>query len=85
VAVAGRGRIMSGLDAAIIGKGLRGRYTPATGQWSACCPAHDDATPSLTVKDGDGKVLIRCHAGCSQREVISALEPRGRPGKSADR
>src|SRR5262249_10331976 len=44
----------------------------------ARCPAHDDRTPSLSVSDGnDGKVLVHCHAGCSQDAVIVALQDRG--------
>ncbi len=48
------------------------------GQWCgtygmACCPAHDDTNPSLSVAQKNGRVLVCCHAGCSQREVISAL------------
>jgi putative DNA primase/helicase len=42
------------------------------------CPAHDDRTPSLHVSDSrDGKVLVRCHAGCSQDAVIEALKAKG--------
>ena len=44
----------------------------------ARCPAHDDQTPSLSIRDaGDGKVLVRCHAGCGQEQVISVLRSRG--------
>ena len=45
--------------------------------WTACCPAHDDREPSLSIRDADGKVLVRCHAGCNQRDVIAALKERG--------
>lgn len=45
--------------------------------WTACCPAHDDREPSLSIRDADGKVLVRCHAGCDQRDVIAALKERG--------
>lgn len=42
--------------------------------WSARCPAHDDKRSSLSVSEGDGgKVLIKCHAGCSYESVIDAL------------
>jgi hypothetical protein len=41
------------------------------------CPAHDDGTPSLSVVGRDGRVLVRCHAGCSQAAVIDALRSRG--------
>jgi putative DNA primase/helicase len=45
------------------------------------CPAHDDETPSLKVSEGkDGKVLLHCHAGCSQAAVIAALRSQGRWG-----
>ena len=45
--------------------------------WVARCPAHDDREPSLSIRDDDGKVLVRCHAGCDQRDVIAALKERG--------
>lgn len=45
--------------------------------WTARCPAHDDREPSLSIRDADGKVLVRCHAGCNQRDVIAALKERG--------
>ena len=45
--------------------------------WMACCPAHEDSNPSLSIKEVDGKVLVRCHAGCSQVAVIDALKARG--------
>jgi len=49
----------------------------------ACCPAHDDRTPSLSIRDAEGgKVLVRCHASCDQERVIYALRSRGLwPGK----
>lgn len=43
----------------------------------ARCPAHDDHTPSLSVSDRDGRVLVHCHAGCDQRAVLDALAERG--------
>ena len=45
--------------------------------WTACCPAHDDQRPSLSIRDAeDGMVLVRCHAGCDQAWVIAALRAR---------
>jgi putative DNA primase/helicase len=40
---------------------------------SGRCPAHDDSSPSLSVGEGaDGKVLLKCHAGCSLDAILSA-------------
>jgi putative DNA primase/helicase len=45
---------------------------------SACCPAHEDKQASLSIGEAeDGKVLLKCHAGCSQQAVIEALQARG--------
>lgn len=41
--------------------------------WHARCPAHDDRRPSLTLSPGrDGRVLIKCHAGCELPNVLRA-------------
>jgi len=45
--------------------------------WMARCPAHQDKTPSLSISDRDGKVLVHCFTGCSQDEVIAGLRARG--------
>ena len=47
--------------------------------WVACCPAHDDAIPSLSVTDNPdgGAPLVHCHAGCSQDAVLGELKARG--------
>jgi hypothetical protein len=43
-------------------------------RWTARCPAHADRHPSLSVGVGhDGRVLIRCHAGCTPEEIVQAL------------
>src|SRR5262245_26504684 len=55
---------------------LGGRKAGAV--WMARCPAHDDRCPSLVIADANGgKVLVHCHAGCDQRNVIAALQARG--------
>lgn len=64
------------MTAEIIAKALGGHRAGAT--WMARCPAHDDSSPSLAISAGsNGKVLVRCHAGCDQRDVIAALIERG--------
>lgn len=49
------------------------------GQAIACCPAHEDRTPSLSVTDrGEGQSpLIYCHAGCTWDAVRVALVSLG--------
>jgi hypothetical protein len=40
----------------------------------ARCPAHEDQQASLSVGEGeDGRVLLKCHAGCSVDAVCSSL------------
>ena len=64
------------MTAETIAKALGGRK--AGNGWTARCPAHDDRNPSLSISTGkDGKVLLRCHAGCDQAQVIDALRSRG--------
>lgn len=47
----------------------------ASGQdrWLACCPAHDDKTPSLQITQANDRVLIHCFAGCGGNEVLEAV------------
>jgi putative DNA primase/helicase len=64
------------MTAEAIAKALGGRK--AGGSWTARCPAHDDRTPSLSIRDSDQeKVLVYCHADCDQRDVIAALKEQG--------
>jgi hypothetical protein len=38
------------------------------------CPAHDDRKASLSLSEADdGKVLVRCHAGCTVDEIVAEL------------
>jgi hypothetical protein len=38
------------------------------------CPAHDDASPSLSVTEGqDGIVLLYCFAGCATESILRAM------------
>lgn len=43
----------------------------------ARCPAHDDEHPSLSINARGGRILVKCHAGCSQNRVLAALRDRG--------
>lgn len=39
----------------------------------ALCPAHDDKNPSLSVSNGGGKILLKCHAGCTPEAIVRAM------------
>lgn len=43
-------------------------------RWVACCPAHEDRSPSLSVLErNDGSILLHCFAGCEFKAVVEAL------------
>jgi hypothetical protein len=42
-------------------------------KWVACCPAHNDKSPSLAIAYKDGKILLHCFSGCSSSQIINAL------------
>ncbi|WP_175651031.1 virulence-associated protein E [Pseudomonas sp. Marseille-P9899] len=65
-------------------------------KWKACCPAHNDKHPSLAISEtSEGVVLIKCWAGCTTKEIVSAIglelrdlfpgekQPRRGPSKAA--
>lgn len=41
--------------------------------WIAKCPAHPDKSPSLTVKDSNGTILVHCFSGCSALDIVHAV------------
>lgn len=44
-------------------------------RWIACCPAHDDRNPSLSIAEPEpNKILIHCHAGCKTSNVLAAID-----------
>ena len=51
---------------------LEGRGSRRSGK-NYQCPAHDDATASLSLTEADGKALLHCHAGCQNDDVVAAL------------
>lgn len=47
---------------------------PSGNGWIACCPAHEDRSPSLSITEGDdGRALIKCHAKCTTAAICAAL------------
>jgi len=47
-------------------------------QWKALCPGHHDVKESLSIKEADGKVLLKCFAGCDLKDILKplGLEPK---------
>lgn len=53
---------------------LSGVKKTGRSSWAACCPAHEDRSPSLSVKvTDDGRTLLHCFGGCSTDAVLAAL------------
>lgn len=53
---------------------LRKVKKTGSGQFIACCPAHDDRSPSLSIREvDDGRVLLNCLAGCATEDVLGAV------------
>lgn len=65
------------MSAAEIAQALGGANRIGNG-WLACCPAHDDRTPSLKIIDTeDGGVAVHCFGGCEWQTVLDTLNGRG--------
>ena len=43
------------------------------GYWMCRCPAHEDKEASLSVKQGDKGIVLKCHAGCTPESVCASL------------
>ncbi len=51
------------------------KYKRSGNGWVACCPSHEDNTPSLSISESDnGTILVHCFSGCSQELVIGTLK-----------
>lgn len=57
--------------AARLPKGARPRGD--TGWYDAKCPGHDDERDSLSFRDGDVRLILRCHAGCDDAGIAAGL------------
>ncbi len=50
------------------------RVSKTSSGWTSRCPAHEDARPSLSIATAeDGRVLLRCFAGCELSAILGAL------------
>ena len=53
---------------------LQGVKKTGLSSWAARCPAHEDRSPSLSVKLlDDGRTLLHCFGGCSTDSVLAAM------------
>jgi hypothetical protein len=46
----------------------------------ACCPAHHDHNPSLSIREADVPrigFVVYCHAGCDWRDVVAGIQEAG--------
>jgi len=44
------------------------------GRWKAQCPAHEDRSPSLSIRElDDGRTLIHCFAECNTPDILAAI------------
>jgi hypothetical protein len=60
-----------------IAASLGGQSRKANGGYMARCPIHDDSTSSLSIDEKDGKILLKCMAGCDSREIIGLIRSNG--------
>jgi putative DNA primase/helicase len=64
------------INAQFIARSLKGKRAGAG--FVAHCPSHDDRNPSLSITEAkDGRMLFKCHAGCTQEDVLQALGELG--------
>lgn len=47
--------------------------TTGQGKWLARCPAHDDRSPSLAIREAEDRILIYCFSGCGVSQVLQAV------------
>jgi hypothetical protein len=66
-----RPRIANMID--VLVSRLDGAKRTGPGRYIAKCPAHPDKSPSLTIAEKDGKVLLHCFAGCEPADVLAAV------------
>jgi len=52
---------------------LKGVKQARDGQFLALCPGHHDTKPSLSIKQADDKILLKCFAGCTTGGIVQAM------------
>lgn len=44
------------------------------GRYQACCPAHNDKSPSMAINTQGDIILFHCFAGCAPDEILQAVD-----------
>jgi hypothetical protein len=69
----GRGTAGGHVTAAALLDRLDGVRQTGPGRWIARCPAHEDRSPSLSIRElDDGRTLIHCFAQCDALDIVQA-------------
>jgi len=69
-----RARVDAAMTAADIVARLAGVRERGPGRWMARCPAHDDRSPSLSIRElDDGTILLHDFAGCNALTICRAI------------
>jgi hypothetical protein len=61
------------MSAQILISRLTGVRNTGPDRWVAKCPAHEDRSPSLSITDREGRVLLHCFGGCETEAVLGAV------------
>lgn len=57
--------------------GLQKVKKTGANRWLACCPAHEDNSPSLSIMQNEtGKIFVHCFAQCDGRAIMAAIGMR---------
>lgn len=52
---------------------LDGVRSRGANRWLTRCSAHRDVSPSLSIHEADGKILVHCFSGCRPSEIVAAM------------
>lgn len=47
--------------------------TRGANRWLACCPAHEDREPSLSISEGERGLLLHCFSGCALADICRSI------------
>jgi len=55
--------------------GVVGEYSERSDEYRSKCPSHlGESNDSLSIREtDDGKILLCCHSGCSNEDIVDAL------------